>query len=572
MNAGRRYEPGIKVIIPQPSEKFINILQKIFSNEKIETMKERIEREKEAINLRNTLLELKFKLEKIDNEIERLNAEILIAQSANKELPVAVREIINLGIKGVYGTIYDLMRVSEEFETAIIVAAANHLYDIVVEDFETAKFCIEYLKREKIGRATFIPLDKIKPKRLDEKYLDLPGVVGIASDLIKYDKKFEPAFQFVFGNTLVIENLEVAKNIGIGKVRMVTLDGDLIERSGLVTGGFYEKKAIKLISSETETKMKKIKELNSEREKILEMIKEIEEKLKQFEKKEEKIEIKYLSEEEIEKLRKERKKLYEKKAEIQNKLSSIRMKLVRIDLEIESLNEQLKEYENIKTIDKNLEQLEIEYEETKEKLKNIGYVNFKAEEEYNKIKPIYDEIYKKYQIINQEKQKILEFINEIEKKKRETFMKTFEIVNQNFSFLFSKLFGGEAKLELYDAENIDQAKLIIKARFPNKPFLSIDALSGGEKTLVALTFLFSLQKAKAPFFVLDEVDMMLDKENSEKIAKAIKELSKETQIILISHNDITIKYADALFGVTMVNGESKVLSIDLNEALKYASS
>jgi chromosome segregation protein len=129
--------------------------------------------------------------------------------------------------------------------------------------------------------------------------------------------------------------------------------------------------------------------------------------------------------------------------------------------------------------------------------------------------------------------------------------------------LFNSVTGGEAKLELEDPSDLDSG-LIIKVKFPNKGFVNLDSLSGGEKSLVSLLFLLSLQMYKpTPFYALDEIDASLDKENSEKIANLLKEISKNTQIILISHKDVTIKYAEVLYGVTMEDGESKVLTLKI---------
>ena len=151
-----------------------------------------------------------------------------------------MRVILRQNFRGVYGTIRDLIKVPKNLERAIRVAAGRHLYDIVVEDENVASFCIEFLKEEKIGRATFLPLNKLRPIIFsDFSILNREGVIGVASKLISYDTKFMRAIEFVFGNTLIVKDLEAAKNVGIGKVRMVTLDGDLIERSGAMTGGYF---------------------------------------------------------------------------------------------------------------------------------------------------------------------------------------------------------------------------------------------------------------------------------------------------------------------------------------------
>ncbi|MEM0481100.1 MAG: LAGLIDADG family homing endonuclease [Candidatus Aenigmatarchaeota archaeon] len=529
--------------------------KKVF--ESLEKIKEKAEYEK----LSSELIFKRNLIETYRNEIQRLISLIDKLQTISEEEPLAVKEILSLNIRGVYGTIASLMKVEPEYEIAIRVAAANHLFDIVVEDFETAKFCIEFLKREKIGRATFLPLDKIQYKRID-KYLDIEGVIGVASDLIKFDKKFEPAFEFVFGNTLIIKDLEVAKRVGIGKVRMVTLDGDLIERSGAVTGGYLVKKALPK-EREIEEYRKRIKELE-------EKIKELEAEVMILEQKLKKIKVSSeitlevsIDEKELEKLRKERKKLVEEKINLQNKISSIKIKNAKIEAEIENLRAELEKYKDFEYIDKSLEELEKTYDKVYAELKTLGPINFKAIDEYEKIKQEFEVLKQKFDKIVEEKRKIIEMINEIERKRREVFYNTLNIVSYHFNRLFNSLIGGEAKLELENPEDLDSG-LLIKVKFPNKGFVELDSLSGGEKSLVSLLFLLSLQMYKpTPFYALDEVDAALDKINSERVANLLKEISKNTQLIVISHNDVTIKYADVLYGVTMEDGESKILTLKI---------
>jgi chromosome segregation protein len=106
--------------------------------------------------------------------------------------------------------------------------------------------------------------------------------------------------------------------------------------------------------------------------------------------------------------------------------------------------------------------------------------------------------------------------------------------------------------------------LIVQANPGGKMLLNLDSMSGGEKTLTALAFLFAVQEYRpAPFYILDEIDAALDKENSKKIADLVKSLSKEAQFVVITHNDTTLKYGDRIYGVTMESGESKIIGLEL---------
>ncbi len=141
----------------------------------------------------------------------------------------------------VYGTVSQLASVEEKFRTALEVAARSHLASVVVESDEVAERCIAYLKRERLGFATFLPLNRIKPRVVPKDILELlhkRGIYGLAIDLVNFDETFSDIFSYVFGSTLVVEDIETARKVGIGRVRMVTLDGDIMETSGSMKGGF----------------------------------------------------------------------------------------------------------------------------------------------------------------------------------------------------------------------------------------------------------------------------------------------------------------------------------------------
>jgi len=177
-------------------------------------------------------------------------AKFEVKQAAQQESiagNIAVKRILEQrkSMPGVYGTVAELGSVSGKYGTALEVSAANRIHSIVVEDDKIAQKCIDYLKGAKLGIATFLPLNKMSaaPRKEDLRKLSTEkGVIGLAIDLIKYDPAYRDAFNYVFGSTLVVDNLTTARRIGIGKVRMVTLEGDLCELSGAMIGGHRAKK------------------------------------------------------------------------------------------------------------------------------------------------------------------------------------------------------------------------------------------------------------------------------------------------------------------------------------------
>ncbi|MFW9800341.1 MAG: chromosome segregation protein SMC [Candidatus Thorarchaeota archaeon] len=141
---------------------------------------------------------------------------------------------------GIFGTVAELGKIDPEYATAMEVAGGNRLSNIVVEDDEVATKCVNVLKIEKVGRASFIPLNRISTKR-SKKPPEGKGIIGLAIDLVEFDSRVRPAFEFVFSDTVVTEDFETAKAVGFKGWRSVSLEGDLVERSGLITGGHYYK-------------------------------------------------------------------------------------------------------------------------------------------------------------------------------------------------------------------------------------------------------------------------------------------------------------------------------------------
>ncbi|MCB9798927.1 AAA family ATPase [Candidatus Nomurabacteria bacterium] len=145
----------------------------------------------------------------------------------------------------VFGAVAELASVREKFRIALDVAAGGHLSSIVVDTDGTAENCIRYLRDNQLGFATFLPLSKIRPRAIAQniyELLDEPGVHGLAIELAEYDEKFDDIFSYVLGSTLIVDNIRIAREIGVGRVRMVTLQGDILELSGAMKGGFRKQR------------------------------------------------------------------------------------------------------------------------------------------------------------------------------------------------------------------------------------------------------------------------------------------------------------------------------------------
>jgi chromosome segregation protein len=186
---------------------------------------------------RNTLERLRNEIRESEQDAIRLEA----AQQARGESGGKALEAV-LAMEGVHGTISDLGKVPKEYATALNIAAGNKLHFVVCDNDQIAADAIQYLKEERLGRVTFLPLNKLKPPTLPP--LKEPGVVDYAVNLLEYDPKYDRAFGVALGATVVVDTLERARKL-IGKYRMVTLDGELLEKSGAITGGTTKKQAVR---------------------------------------------------------------------------------------------------------------------------------------------------------------------------------------------------------------------------------------------------------------------------------------------------------------------------------------
>ncbi len=544
-------------------------------------MSNRLGEEKKISELRSNILVARNKMDSYNREVDNLDSmidQLEAFESRTKELsgdlPRPVKTILDLHIRGVHGAVRDLIRVPDEHSVAIEIAGGKSLNDIIVENEDVAKYCVDFLKRERIGRATFLPLNKIKPRFFkNDSVLNRPGVVGVASKLIKYDIRFMTAIEYVFGNTLVVNDFNTAKMFGIGRQRMVTLDGDLIESSGAVTGGHFLRSHPKSMAKSSESDIERHRKRRTELVKELKILEnelgEMERELRKHGSSEglkESIDLEKLrisSKNDLEKVRGKRDRLYQKKLKVQNDINRYEIEKSTIEANLKNAQIEMSQFGEMEYIDDDASSLDKFYRKTVDELNAMGPVNMKAIEEYEFFKNKFDEYKQKYEKITSEKAAVMSMIDTIEAKRMEVFYDCLKTVGMHFSNLFKLMTSGEGSLDLEDPSKLESG-LMIQATPQGKRMLNIDSMSGGEKTLTALAFLFAIQHYKpAPFYVLDEVDAALDKENSKKIADLIKTLSKDEQFIMITHNDQTIKYGDRVYGMTMDRGESKILGIEL---------
>jgi chromosome segregation protein len=186
---------------------------------------------------RSSLERLRTEIRENEQDVFRLEA----AQQARGESGGRALEAV-MAMDHVHGTIADLGKAPAEYAIALNIAAGNKLQYVVCDDDQVASDAIRHLKEERLGRVTFLPLNKLKPPALPP--LKEPGVIDYAVNLVEYDPRYDRAFAVALGATVVVDTLERARKL-IGKYRMVTLEGELLDRSGAMTGGATKKPSVR---------------------------------------------------------------------------------------------------------------------------------------------------------------------------------------------------------------------------------------------------------------------------------------------------------------------------------------
>ena len=339
---------------------------------------------------------------------------------------------------------------------------------------------------------------------------------------------------------------------------------------------------VKSYSEKSDSKVNYI-ELNNQKIKEYELqVNEYKDQLLTLENKIKEVSEKYRREEEKKQL------MFEERSKINHEISQYNQQNYSLESEINEINSLINDSKiNLTTIkskitqtEQNLKLLETSVEIKKEnidlsieelysKLRSIkreknalGNINFNAIESYEKLAKEYEEIIQKYDVIIKEREQVEAMLSEINMKKTTIFMDCFNKVNKEFKDVISKM----SKTLLGSLELVGEDELTSKLMInitKNKTTKNIDIMSGGEKTITALAFIFAINAYKrCPFYILDEVDAALDDLNSDNLLNYIKELSKSTTIIAVTHNSALVSGANQIVGVTL-KGNSSVIGLDM---------
>lgn len=589
----------------------------------------------------------------LKNKIEILKDNI----ENNSILSSSTKAILdNPKLSGVHDVIGNLFELDESYSVAISTALGVASANIVVDNEFVAKEAISYLKNNNLGRATFFPLNIIKPKGIDTETMNIlrssNGFIAIASDLVSYDKKYYNIIVNQLGNVVVVKDIDCA-NIISKKInyryRIVTLDGNMLHVGGSITGGnkitnrnvitlkyelenlikeykqttddiskiednmnitdaniaaesdklYLLTKNKNILEDEISSKKMSISELND----ILEDLKHeavsinnmlggslsIEEDMviKEYYAA---LKDKELITNNLESLSNERDNYkeeldeYEHSLKLENstynaktkELNNLEIEVNRMDVKLDNMLATLNETYNM-TYEKAFGEykLSIDVEEARskvnslrKKMRDLGMVNLASIDEYDKVSERYEFLIKQKEDLTNAETTLLEIIEEMDNVMKDDFIKTFDIIKENFSTTFKELFnGGTAELKLTDPSNILETGVEIIACPPGKKLTSISLLSGGEKTFTAISLLFAILKSRqVPFCILDEVEAALDDVNVGSFGKYLINLATKTQFIVITHKKKTMEFVNTLYGITMQeSGVSKLVSVKLEE-------
>ena len=307
-------------------------------------------------------------------------------EESNEGFFKSVKEVLNSGISGIDGVLISLIKFDDKLAKAIEAAVSGNLQDIIVEDKEVAKKCIAFLTERKLGRASFLALDTIKVSRREFKG-NMPGVLGLAADLVSAEDKYKKVVDFVFGGLLIVENIDVAtdilnKNLFAGNI--VTVNGELVSSRGRITGGenqkssinqiFERKKEIKVLEEKVSNLKSKIVEESKRREDLSIKLENYENEIDKIDSLEDSIRKK------IELLKKDFENLSEKSERISKELRSIKFNIDDAEKYKTSYQDRINSsVSNIEEIEKHINSLrkDLEADELtlKETLANIDELN-----------------------------------------------------------------------------------------------------------------------------------------------------------------------------------------------------
>lgn len=554
-------------------------------------------------------------------------------------------------LPGIHDAIGNLFTPIEHYETALSTALAGAVMHIVTTTGDDAAHAINFLKKNRSGRATFIPLTIIRQRHVSEDALliceNAPGFKGIADQFIENDPAYDALGNSLLGNVLVVETIDDANTLAKRlrhSYKIVTLDGDVIHAGGVMSGGRAQHNANSMMNlrkdkqdleSELAIKQDQMIHLENQVTALQTQIREVSDTLmsrrlalatleplldvkrsryESLKSEYDELDIKDDHDEVVvtDDLVTQLNQALMNRDELTSNLSLLREQRNQLSHDVKrreaafredrsELNDLTKSIHTLKleqtkheTRRENaLERLSSEYQMTydyafetiydeeqanhrtevmtlRTEIMNLGNVNLEAPAEYVEASERFEFLNKQLEDLVGARDKLLGVIEEMDQIMVVQFKEMFDKINAELGPVFAALFGGgKARLILEDEDDLLNTGIDIDVQPPGKSVQNIRLFSGGEKSLIAISVLFAILKARlVPLCIFDEVEAALDQANVERLAHYIKNFSDDTQFILITHRPGTMAQCDVLYGVTMpTKGVSNMIRVKLSEAI-----
>ncbi|MEQ9619371.1 MAG: chromosome segregation protein SMC [Deltaproteobacteria bacterium] len=512
-------------------------------------------RKREIENLKNDVGTLETEIEDIDSQVQVIENEI---RDLNSKIKEHERELIELGIKEAE-TKKDIFNLNTNLDKI------NRRIEIMNETLRetSAETGEKILQIDEIKKA----IEKLDGEKsvLEHKFGEVEEKIQKAEEEEKSiereisDKNVTCASLIEKQNGLLEDLSELEKRINSINDRM-QLEARNIEDKKREKLDFIEKdrdtvEGISAINKNIAENEEKLSLMKNERSRLLDEIRIINEN---------------------------KESLNLRLSELRMKNNSLELDLNSLQIEIENIHENMRRnnlsvpaVEGAKIpspeagdfTDINLEEEEPKLRRLQARIEKFGPVNLLAPEEYNKLEERHNFLNEQMEDLLQALSSLGKAINKIDKESEKRFKETFEIMDQKFQEIFSRLFrGGEGKLVLTEPDNLLESGVEVMVRPRGKKFQSINLLSGGEKALSAIALIISACLIKpAPFLLFDEIDAPLDDRNTSYFLELVKEIDNRSQVIIITHNKKTMQEVNSLIGITSnKSGTSTVVSVDLN--------
>ena len=552
-------------------------------------------------------------------------------------------------LTGIEDVVVKLLLPKEGYEQSISTSLGGSSNHIVTSDEEAAKNAIRFLKQNRSGRATFIPLSVIKPRSPYNDDLvvaeSVEGFLGLANEFVDFDPKYQILADNLLGNVFVTETLDQANTLARYlryRYKIVSLEGDIFHIGGTISGG-QQRENTSLIMAQKEIKQldEQIQAVNQDLVVIENKRQELETKSREFSNQiletrlglaqiepivdvkqgkyeklkadlelldpTEEVELNGFKDDMIQELN----QAYQQRDNLVNHISLSREKRLELNsiqqsLQVENtalrkeLNALQQQSSSLKVsvgkaetfIENAMNRLAQEYQMTYEYAKTLesdvdlvvardmvtelrydiqklGSINMNAPEEFEEVNTRFEFLTGQLDELQKAKEELLSFINEMDEVMTTQFKEMFDKINDELNEVFTTLFGGgRAKLVLEDPDDLLHSGIDIDVQPPGKTIQNIRLFSGGEKSLIAISVLFAIMKARnVPLVVFDEVEAALDQANVQRFANYIRKFSHNSQFIIVTHRPGTMTQCDVLYGVTMaVQGVSNILRVQLKDA------